>query len=305
MSAPPHGKLEQPREAKSINIEKKSDPKLAKSVNKTKAAESSQTETKTQAKSETVDTKPAQSSNSTEEQSDSAEERPTGKKISTSSHSSNKILSGSSIVMSNTLANIRSCVAEFDTEQTTDVQNMSRRFSSWLENFEAVCEFEEVTIQKQKPALLAVGGSKLRELVKTLGATAADGYPEVKDILLNHFKVKKNTTAERFKFLNTRPESAEETHDHWVTRLRRKVLDCEFDKLDDNEAIKLVILLHTHNEKLQREILAKDLNYAKTIELARSLELTDREMQNLKQNSPGKNRKGCDIILPGNFFAFF
>jgi hypothetical protein len=203
---------------------------------------------------ETADTAShSECSYSTEEATESAK---TGTFLSSpnsqlSSSSSQPLATSTNVTikMSNTLANIRSCVPEFDTEQTADIQNLCRRFKAWLENFEAVCEFEDVTVQKKKPALLAVGGSKLRELCTTLGVSADDGFAEVKALLEGHFKVKKNTTAERFKFLNTRPESAEETHDHWVTRLRRKVKDCEFDKMDDSEAIKLVLLLHTHNEK--------------------------------------------------------
>ena len=192
--------------------------------------------------------------------------------------------------------NLKSCVSEFDTEQTPDVQNMNRKYTAWIENFEVVCDFEDVPAAKKKAALLAVGGAKLRELCKTLNVTATDDYNSTKTKLETHFKVKKNTTAERFKFLNTKPESSEETHDHWVTRLRQKVSDCEFDKLDDNEAIKLVILLHTNNAKLQREIIARDLNYQNTIELARSLELTDREIGNLK----GRETHSDPTVLDAN-----
>jgi hypothetical protein len=68
----------------------------------------------------------------------------------------------------NILSNLRSCVKEFDTEQTADVQNLCKRFESWLTNFEACAEFEDVPTGKKKPALLAVGGEKLRELCTTL-----------------------------------------------------------------------------------------------------------------------------------------
>ena len=106
----------------------------------------------------------------------------------------------------------------------------------------------------------------------------------MKATLHTHFTPKKNTSAERFKFFNMRPESPEETHDKWVMRLKSKVNDCEFDKLNNEEAIKLVIMLHTHNSRLQRAILSKDLDYKKTLEEARALEMTERELAKIKES---------------------
>jgi hypothetical protein len=187
---------------------------------------------------------------------------------------------------SNTLANLRACVQEFDTEESGDVQNLARKYQSWLENFEACADFEEVIDNRRKPALLALGGEKLRELIKTLGVTTEDNYEQTKTKLNTHFTPKKNTSAERFKFLNMRPESPEETHDHWVTRMRKKVRECEFDKMDNEEAMKLVIMLHTHNSTLQRQIIAKDMDFKKTMEQARALELTDRDWHASRRQAP-------------------
>ena len=74
-------------------------------------------------------------------------------------------------------------------------------------------------------------------------------------MLTTHFTPKKNLTAERFELFCTKPIDSNETHDHWITRLRTKVKNCEFDKMGNNEAIKLVIMLHTHSEKLQSSII--------------------------------------------------
>ena len=194
----------------------------------------------------------------------------------------------------NTLANLRSCVKEFDPNQTTDVLNLSKRYTSWLDNFEACAQFEEVPAAKMKPAILALGGESFREVCKTLAIATTDTYEQMKEKLERHFTPKKNTSAERFKFFNMRPESTEETHDRWVTRLRLKVGDCEFDKFNDEEAIKLVVMLHTHNATLQRNIISKDLDFAKTIEQARALELTDRELAKIKDSGTviGANKVG-------------
>ena len=109
---------------------------------------------------------------------------------------------------------------------------------------------------------------------------------------------KKNLNAERFKFFCTKPIGSDETHDHWITRLITKVKDCEFDKMGDDEAIKLVITLHTHSEKIQSSIIQKHMNLAKLVSTARSLELEKKEVDFLKNNTVHSNTHtiGADTI---------
>ena len=82
-----------------------------------------------------------------------------------------------------------------------------------------------------------------------------------------------------------KPESPEETHGHWVTRLRSEVRNCEFDKMNNDEAIKLVQALHTRSTRLQKEIISKDLTLTCALEYAQALELTDKEITFMKNNS--------------------
>ena len=192
--------------------------------------------------------------------------------------------------MANTLANLKACVPEFDTEAMLDEGvNIERRWTQWLENFECCLTFEGVedadnTPSKKRAALLAIGGQKLRELFGTL--TPADtSYAAATTVLKTHFTSKKNVTAERYKFFCMKPLDGSETHDHWITRLRSKVKDCEFDQMNDDEAIKLVITLHTHSEKLQSSIIQKDMNLSKVIATAKSLELAQREVKFMKENN--------------------
>ena len=103
--------------------------------------------------------------------------------------------------------------------------------------------------------------------------------------LLSHFSPRKNLTAERYRLFCTKPTSAEESHDHWITRFRAKGRDCEFDKMNLDEAIKLVVTLHTSSEKLQQEIIAKDMALKGVTEHARALELTSRELAFIKQTT--------------------
>ena len=55
--------------------------------------------------------------------------------------------------------------------------------------------------------------------------------------------------------------------------------------MGDDEAIKLVITLHTHSEKLQSSIMQKDMDLAKLVSTARSLELATKEVNFLKNNT--------------------
>ncbi len=112
-----------------------------------------------------------------------------------------------------------------------------------------------------------------------------DTHRAAKECLNVYFKPGKNLTVERYKFLCKRPESPEETHGHWVTRLRSKVRNCEFDNMNNDEAIKLVLTLHTHSPRLQKEIISKNLSLTQALEYAQSLELTDKELNFIKGNS--------------------
>ena len=194
-----------------------------------------------------------------------------------------------SMFMASSLVGLKSCVSEFDPDAHHDAgTNQERRWKQWLENLELVMDFKGITDpaegpSKKRAALLAVGGAALRELFVTL--TVADTqYSTAKAALTAHFTAKKNLTAERYKFFCTKPESPEESHNHWVTRLRVKGADYEFDKMDLESAITLVLTLHTYSEKLQREIIAQDMDLTRALSTARSIELTEKEIAFMKQN---------------------
>ena len=193
------------------------------------------------------------------------------------------------------LASLKTCVSEFNPDRSLDdegSENLEKKWEKWLENLEVCLDFEGVqdsteanSTSKKRAALLAGGGSKLREIFKTLDIeNDSKSYDAAKTALNSHFTAKKNLTAERFKFFCTKPESADESHDHYITRLRTKVADCEFDKMDKEEAIKLVVTLHTHSAKLQREIIAQNMDLKKLIETARAIEMTTREVEFMKTN---------------------
>ena len=156
--------------------------------------------------------------------------------------------------MTATLANLKQVCECFEFENSS---NQEKNWSSWLENFEICTEFEGIVDEKKRrAALLAVAGPKLRELHSTLEEESALNYTTLKKVLSEYFKGKKNLTAERYKFLCMKPESTTETHDAWITRLRKQGEDCNWDKMDLKEAIKLAVKMHTMSRKLQMAIIA-------------------------------------------------
>ena len=114
-------------------------------------------------------------------------------------------------------------------------------------------------------------------------------------MLNEHFKGKKNLTADRYRFLCTKPLDEAETHDAWITRLKKVGVECEWENMTLKEAIKLAVLLHTKSTKLQAEIIAQDMTYDRLVEKARAIELTKKEIENIK-----KGEKSFQVDSLGN-----
>ena len=192
--------------------------------------------------------------------------------------------------MANALANLRACVEEFPLHHSEeDTTNTHKRWLMWIENLEYCFTFEGLddgadAVTKKKAAMLALAGQPLRELYNTLEDNA-NTYDAAKKVLGDYFKGTKNLTAERYKFFCMRPTSSQETHDQWVTRLKVKGKDCEFDQMNLKEAIKLVITLHTPLPKLQTAIIRDDMTFEQMMKTAQSMELAHREVSYMKSNT--------------------
>ena len=198
------------------------------------------------------------------------------------------------------LSNLKACVQEFKPDEIGgDIENIAKQWELWMENFQCCLDFEgikeeeEAVTSRKRAALLAVGGARLREIFRTL-TPENTSYDAAVTVLNEYFTPQKNLTAERYKFLCNRPISPEETHLQWATRLRAEVKKCEFDKMDDNEAIKLVITLHTNSDRLQKEIITQNMSLKDTLNTAQMLELAEREIKFIKQQSIAGPSTGDD-----------
>ena len=79
--------------------------------------------------------------------------------------------------------------------------------------------------------------------------------------------------------------SKQETRDQWATGLKTKGKDCEFDKTNVKEVIKLVITLHTPLLKLQTAIIRDDMTFDQMMKMAQSMELAQREVSYMQQTA--------------------
>ena len=94
-----------------------------------------------------------------------------------------------------------------------------------------------------------------------------------------------NRTTDHCTFFCTKPISDQESHDHWVTRLKTKGRECDFDKMDLKEAIKLVVTLYTPLPKLQTAIIRDDMSFDNMMKAARAMESAEREAEYMKSNN--------------------
>ena len=60
---------------------------------------------------------------------------------------------------------------------------------------------------------------------------------------------------------------------------------CDFDKMDLNDAIKLVVTLYTPLPKLQTFIIRDDMSFDNMMKAARAMELAEREVEYMKSNN--------------------
>ena len=127
---------------------------------------------------------------------------------------------------------------------------------------------EGATSRKQT-ALLAIDRQKLRELFNTLpptNATKKSIHNCAKNTL--HLKEKRLRRTLQVLLHSTHHNQWNTRQLHYTVTIKSKTW--EFNKINDDEAIKLVITLHTHSEKLQWTIIQKDMYLNKVISTANS-----------------------------------
>ncbi|CAB4026423.1 PREDICTED: uncharacterized protein LOC107336737 [Paramuricea clavata] len=171
--------------------------------------------------------------------------------------------------------------ASFDAENR---ENIEIRWQRWFMRFENLLIALDIKDKKRKRALLLyyIGESTLN-IFETLPETGTeDDYDEACQALNEHFKPRKNTSFEIFKFRKTN-QLVDEILDQYHVRLVQKAKYCEFSNLDTE--IKAQIELGTNSKQLRRYAFRKPkLTLAELLDYGRTLETVEEDASGIEQN---------------------
>ncbi|XP_045194815.2 uncharacterized protein K02A2.6-like [Mercenaria mercenaria] len=134
--------------------------------------------------------------------------------------------------------------------------------------------------EKKVPALLALIGPTTYAVLRDLTSPTVPSeksYNELTTLLQTHFNPKPLTIAERFRFYKRDQRAGESVQDFNIS-LRKLSQHCNFgDGL--NEALRDRFVCGLRNENIQKKLLSeKDLTYEKSIEIATTMELASRDV---------------------------
>ena len=157
-------------------------------------------------------------------------------------------------------------------------QNPGPQWSKWLARFERLMIAMDVDSAKRKRALLLhYAGPKVDEIFDTLTDTGTDDeYDKAVDALNKYFQPKANSLYEVYVFRQAKQE-ANETLDHYVTRLRQLAQNCKFSNVD--REITAQVIMHCQSSRLRRQALFKgdDLTLQQLLEMGRSFESSEQQ----------------------------
>lgn len=166
---------------------------------------------------------------------------------------------------------------------TSDTATVSARWKKWKRSFEIFLDVNNVALASRKKSyLLHFAGNQVQDVYFGLRGDAdpavpvgSDIYKETIKILDNYFLPMKCLPLERHKFRNL-AQSAEESIEKFVLRLREQGNLCEYDDHLDDE-IKEQIFEKGISDELRAKILTKpNMSLAETVDLGRSLETIEK-----------------------------
>ena len=164
----------------------------------------------------------------------------------------------------------------------TETSSLAQRWDKWTKSLDYYIRASGISDQKQKRAiLLHLAGAEVQEIFETLPETG-DDYKTALEKLTEYFNPCKNIAFERHVFRQA-AQSAGDTMDSYVTRLRTLAKTCQFDASLD-EMIRDQIIekcaLHGLRRRLLRE---RELTLDNLLPIARSFELADRQALEIEQ----------------------
>ena len=161
------------------------------------------------------------------------------------------------------------------------------QIASWLTLSGWIFTANDIGPEKQVSVFLTVVGSRNYALIKSLTAPTLPqekSYEDLKAVLLAHFRPKPLLIAERFRFYQRNQAAGESVHD-FLADLRRIAITCEFKDFL-NQALCDHFVHGLRAEGMQKRLLTKpDLNIARALKLARSIEAAASETKEFKDPS--------------------
>ena len=171
---------------------------------------------------------------------------------------------------------------------------------AYLEQVDLFFTANDIGPDKQVSVFLTVVGRNYA-LIKSLTAPTLPqekSYEDLKAVLLAHFRPKTLLIAERFRFYQRNQAAGESVHD-FLADLRRLAITCEFKHFLD-QALHDCFVCGLRAEGMQKRLLTEpDLNIARALELARSIEAAASETKGFKDPSSIAGTSGKVLNIGG------
>lgn len=183
--------------------------------------------------------------------------------------------------------------------ETIEKGKISREWESWKWSLECYFEAYGVTDQKLKRAkLLHLGGVDLQRIFRSLPdhdkTPLVTLEPKVYDLAIelfdSYFQAGRQDVIERRRLRKIKQEHNEK-FSHYVIRLRQQALNCGFEKYsaEVGEILKEIYLIdvvveNCRSDELRKAILKRDRTLREIEEIAATIEDTDQQLKDLKEN---------------------
>lgn len=153
----------------------------------------------------------------------------------------------------------------------SDSQTKSARWEKWIRCFERYLRLTcgNYSDEMARDLFLNLVGDDVEDLLVTFPPESIATYKGLIKCLTDSFVPQRNVDNERYTF-NMACQRADESLDDFATRLRKLVLYCEFDKFNNEEAIKLGIIEGCHSTRFRTKILKETYTLDKILAIARS-----------------------------------
>ncbi|KAF2893713.1 hypothetical protein ILUMI_12461 [Ignelater luminosus] len=166
--------------------------------------------------------------------------------------------------------------------------NQAENWKRWKQRFEIYAKATELHKKDEEircAQLLFYLGEDVIPIYNTF--VFKDGEKDKIEILKtkfeNYFLPKKNITYERYKFFSSR--QGEEVIDTFITDLKNKASQCEFDTLKD-DLIKTMLITGMSDEAVREELLQREnITLEKTIECCILTKSSRQQLQEMQTNS--------------------